>query len=372
MLLDIIKKGATNYSCTIRVVDSSDGTPETGVAYNTAGVDLWYRRPASAHTSITEATQTEGGAHSDGGFVHISDGYCRLDLPDAAVAAGADYVDVGGTFTDMVVIGGRIRLIDADLDDGVRLGLTAMPNAAADAAGGLPISVAGGLDMDAILTDTNSLNDTKIPDTLSLANINTQCDTALSDIGLDHLISASVNGTDVADDSIIAQLVDDAATADWDNYDNTTASLEALNVDTDAIVADTNELQTDWADGGRLDNILDARSSQSTQDTIDTNVDTIVAKLPSKAYLSGSGDADGGVDSTEANVIADALLNRDMSAVSDTNARSPLNALRYLRNKWSVSGSTLTITKEDDSTSAWTSTLTLDSAADPVTASDPA
>ena len=69
---------------------------------------------------------------------------------------------------------------------------------------------------------------------------------------------------------------------------------------------------------------------------------------------------------------ADALLNRDMSAVSDTNARTPLNALRFLRNKYSVAGSTLTVTKEDDSTSAWTSTLTSDAGADPVTGSDPA
>lgn len=69
---------------------------------------------------------------------------------------------------------------------------------------------------------------------------------------------------------------------------------------------------------------------------------------------------------------ADALLNRDMSAVSDTTARSPLNALRFLRNKWSVSGTTLTVTKEDDSTSAWTATVTTDATADPITGNDPA
>ena len=34
-----------------------------------------------------------------------------------------------------------------------------------------------------------------------------------------------------------------------------------------AILADTNELQTDWANGGRLDLILDARSSQASVDT---------------------------------------------------------------------------------------------------------
>lgn len=69
---------------------------------------------------------------------------------------------------------------------------------------------------------------------------------------------------------------------------------------------------------------------------------------------------------------ADALLNRDMSAVSDTTARSPLNALRFIRNKWSVSGTTLTVTKEDDTTSAWTATVSTDAAADPITGNDPA
>lgn len=70
--------------------------------------------------------------------------------------------------------------------------------------------------------------------------------------------------------------------------------------------------------------------------------------------------------------IADALLNRDMSAVADTNARTPLNALRFMRNRYSVAGTTLTVTKEDDTTTAWTSTLTVDANADPVTGSDPA
>jgi hypothetical protein len=71
------------------------------------------------------------------------------------------------------------------------------------------------------------------------------------------------------------------------------------------------------------------------------------------------------------NAIADALLKRDFSAVTGEAARSMLNALRFLRNKWSVSGVTLTVTKEDDSTAAWTSTITKDAASDPVTGSDP-
>ena len=156
-------KGATDQSVTLRIIDSTDGTPETGVEHDTSGIALWYRREGAAQTAITEAALAAlTTAHTDGGIEHIGDGYYRLDLPDAAFAAGADYVEYGGTVTGMIVIGGVVDLLDADLYDGVRAGLTALPNAAADAAGGLPISDAGGLDLDAqigtdidaILTDT--------------------------------------------------------------------------------------------------------------------------------------------------------------------------------------------------------------------------
>src|SRR5574343_435285 len=150
MSMRSIKKGSADQSVVIRIIDSTDGTPETSVVYNTSGIDLWYRREGAIKTSITEATLTNlNDAHSDGGVLHIGDGYYRLDLPDAAVATGANGVMVGGTVTGMIVIGCYVPLVDHDPYDGVRLGLTALPNAAADAAGGLPISDAGGLDLDA-------------------------------------------------------------------------------------------------------------------------------------------------------------------------------------------------------------------------------
>jgi hypothetical protein len=117
MLLDIVKKGSTDRSVILRIIDSADGTPETGVLYNTSGIDLWYRREGAAKTSITEATLAAlTTAHADGGFLHVSDGTYRLDLPDAAFATGANYVDVGGTVSGMVVIGGRVRLTDVDFE----------------------------------------------------------------------------------------------------------------------------------------------------------------------------------------------------------------------------------------------------------------
>lgn len=75
--------------------------------------------------------------------------------------------------------------------------------------------------------------------------------------------------------------------------------------------------------------------------------------------------------SGERTSIATALLTLDLSTVTGEAARSVLNALRFLRNKWSLSGATLTVTKEDDTTTAWTAAVTTDASADPVTGSDP-
>lgn len=146
-----VLRGSTDQSVVIRIIDATDGTPETGVEHNTSGIDLWYRREGEAKVSITEAALASAdAAHSDGGIEHLGDGYYRVDLPDAAVASGAAGVLVGGTVTGMIVIGAYLHLTAYNPLDSVRLGLTALPNAAADAAGGLPISDAGGFDVDAL------------------------------------------------------------------------------------------------------------------------------------------------------------------------------------------------------------------------------
>lgn len=58
--------------------------------------------------------------------------------------------------------------------------------------------------------------------------------------------------------------------------------IAAIKSDTGAILADTNELQTDWANGGRLDLILDARASQTSVDTVDDFLDTEIAAIKAK------------------------------------------------------------------------------------------
>lgn len=148
-----VKAGTTDVSVVIRIVDSTDGTPETGVVYNTSGIDIRYRRDGATDTAITEATLAAlDTAHSDGGFLHIGNGYYRVDLPDAAVAAGSTGVLVHGTVTGMVVIGCYVPLVAFDPYDTVRMGLTALPNVASGNSGAIPtvgtgtaqISLSGG------------------------------------------------------------------------------------------------------------------------------------------------------------------------------------------------------------------------------------
>jgi hypothetical protein len=110
--------GAADKSVVIRIVDETTGAPETGVVFNTSGIDLQYRREGAASVAITEATLSAlTDAHTDGGFLHIGNGYYRLDLPDAAIASGVTGVLVHGTVTGMVVMGCYIHLdpIPADV-----------------------------------------------------------------------------------------------------------------------------------------------------------------------------------------------------------------------------------------------------------------
>jgi len=131
------------------------------------------------------------------------------------------------------------------------------------------------------------------------------------------------------------------------------------------------DVLVDTAEIGAAGAGLTVLATQASVNTIDDFLDTEIAAIKAKTdNLPAAPAATGDIPTATQN--ADALLNRDMSAVSDTNARSPLNALRFLRNKWSVSGTALTVTKEDDSTQAWTAVVTAAPGADPISGSDPA
>ena len=140
-----ILKGTTSKSIDVFIRDSSvtTGAGLTGLAFNTASLTCYYHRPGSAATAVTLATLASAtAAYSSGGFIAVDGtnmpGLYRLDLPDAVLASGVNEVVVmlrGAANMEPVVL--EIQLTSVDINDSVRAGLSALPNAAATAAGGL-------------------------------------------------------------------------------------------------------------------------------------------------------------------------------------------------------------------------------------------
>jgi len=203
-------------------LDSSDGdTEETALTISNTDIKIW----KWGATSLV--------SKNSGGATHMSNGiyYVVLDATDTdTVGPGVIFVHVSGALA-------------------VRLEFTVLPANVWDSKYGsdkLEVDVVqiGGVTQSA--TDLKDFADTGydpsthkvqgvvLADTANALgtqaklDVNAEVDTALSDIGLDHLISASVAGTDITDNSIIAKLVSKSATADWDDFDNTTDSLEAI------------------------------------------------------------------------------------------------------------------------------------------------
>lgn len=142
----IITKGATSKSIYVVILDSTSttGGKKTGLVFNTSGLTAYYALNGSASVAITLATlAAASSAYSSGGFKEVDatnmPGVYRLDVPNAALT-GADSVVVTLTgATGMVSVNEEIQLSGLDLMDTVRAALTALPNAAAGGASGLPL-----------------------------------------------------------------------------------------------------------------------------------------------------------------------------------------------------------------------------------------
>ena len=116
------------------------------------------------------------------------------------------------------------------------------------------------------------------------AEVQSEVNDALVALGLDHLVSASVTGTDITNNSIIAYMVSSAATADWDTFVNTDDSLQAISESggggpTAADIADAvwDELQADHTTVG-------------TFGVIASEIATILARIPQTLNLTASGN----------------------------------------------------------------------------------
>jgi hypothetical protein len=144
--------------------DTDFKTPEGSVAYNAPGMDLvWnFVTTAGAYTQ-TAVTPTTGGAYD---WAHQGKAMYSIEIPSSGGASINNDTEGFGWFTGKAtgvmpwtsfVYGFRAaginnKLIDDAYDTERGLAGTALPAAAADAAGGLPISDAGALDLDTLLS----------------------------------------------------------------------------------------------------------------------------------------------------------------------------------------------------------------------------
>lgn len=140
--------GSTSQSTELFLVQkaaaTSPGDPITGLAYNTSSLTAYYKiNGTGTATAITLATQTDTGAYSSGGFVETSStnapGCYRFDIPDACLATAGEVTIVFNGAANMATHSVKVICTAIDLYDSVRAGMTALANAAAGAAGGLPI-----------------------------------------------------------------------------------------------------------------------------------------------------------------------------------------------------------------------------------------
>lgn len=273
-----IVKGATSVIVRVFIQDSRSvtGAGLSGLVFNSPGLTCYRMRDDdgnAAATAITLATMTRG-TWATSGFVEKdatgAPGWYEFGVPNNAIASGSRSVSIHFQgAANMVPLPLEIELTGVDNQDGVRLGLTALPNAAAEAAGGLYTrgTGAGQINQDAngridVNAEAwNTLETVALPLVPTVAG-NTLDVTATGAAGIDwgnvenKTTTNSLTNTLVKANDVVGQALATASSLSSLSVD--VAALASY-VDTEvaAILADTNELQTDWANGGRLDLLLD-------------------------------------------------------------------------------------------------------------------
>ena len=178
----LITKDTTNVTLLVFVQDSSSTTGDGLTGIVAADLSAYFARVEDDNdVTVTEISLSDlsgtGTDHADGGWEEISPnmpGWYRFDIPDAAVATGArscgiSLTDAGDNDIAQVPI--EIQLIDVDLEDSVRGGMTALPNVNAGSAGGVP-------------TDTDGNGAVRIVDGTGARELNTSSGVVLADIVL--------------------------------------------------------------------------------------------------------------------------------------------------------------------------------------------
>jgi len=341
---------------------------EEAIAYDAAGMDIsLIVEKTDGTTAVTAITLTTGGTsdwtHKDGGYYEVEvtaaqnteegiaylRGVCTGVLPFAS----AHYNIVKANVYDSWVKGTDVLQVDITQIGGDAQSATDLKDFT-DAGYDPATNKVQGV----VLVDTTTTN----TDMVGTANAALAA-TALTDATwtdakaafLDH----SIVTVDTNVDTLLTRVTAAVALASICT-ETRLAELDAANLITDVanvkaetvlIVADTNELQTDWVNGGRLDLILDIIAADTT-----TDIPALIAALNNISTAEVNTQM---VDVLTIDTIADSY---STDGNQPTMAQAVLAILQMMTEK-SITGTTLTVKKPDGSTSAMT--FTLDSATTP-------
>ena len=422
-----IKSGSTSQTIDIFVLNSSStvGAGLTGLVFNSAGLTCYYRKGAlGAATPVTLATLALiTTPWATGGFREVDatnmPGLYRFDIPNLALdTAGITVIYFKGA-TNMAPVVLEIEVVAVDVFDGVRMGLTSLPNAVAGAINGVPLSVAAGGAVNTLQINGTAQTARDIgasvllsPGTgtgqLSLSagavTVGTNNDKSAYSLAASQTFNTtgSVGSVTSALGAAAVQSIWDRPTSNLtvlnsvgkllvDNLNATVSSRSTL-VATDVWSAATRTLTGNVTVGGftaasitsaafansainlRLANDpLTSNARFTTNDSFSGY--PVLSNGPQfQIAITGAHHAAADVHEFQPNVltsnatdatfiaeIGDGVLNRKLDSTgngTDTlDERTVRSALRAMRNKVSVATGTMTVYKEDDSTIAWSGTV---------------
>lgn len=326
---------ASQEICLGYFVDSTDGnTEKTALTIANTDIKIWKTG------ATTLANKNSGGA------THISNGiyYAVLDATDTdTIGSLRIFVHVSGALAAIL----NCVVLDEAVYD-VLFGTTALSTL--DAAG---IRSAVGLatnNLDTQLTAIDDYLDTEIAAIKAKTDNLPALPAAVGDIPSAATIADAVwdeDATGHQTGGTFGQAIGDPG-ADTNTIFKavvTDATGATVGVDAAAILADTG-----------TDGVLLATGA-----------------IGASQFAAGAVDA-AALAASAGEEIADTILLRKLdrsgNGTDATDERTVVNALRALRNKQSISAGTLTVTKENDLTTAWTAAVTT-TASDPISAIDP-
>lgn len=398
MAKQLVQLGNTSRSEYIFIQNSSSttGAGLTGLTFTSAGLTAAHVVKRGTASSMAFASlASASAAWTTGGFIEVDaalmPGVYRYDVPNVVFATADKSVVMLKGATNMAPVVLEYQIVGFNPDDAVRLGLTSIPNVVQGTTGAISTGDASGRvtvitnsDKTGYSLTTAPLNATQTAD--SVWNALLASYTTANSFGarvVRTITSSSTNEVTIGASNHIA-----ANVHAMQNNVITAAAIATGAIDADALATDAvNEiadgiLLRSFATTGAVNNIaitsIVANVFQAVNTLVVDDRVAFIGTAPASfalgfAYWVRSGSLSGTTFTLAVTQggLGVATSSTGAFTASKVTGRDMLSALRYLRNKVDISGSTMTVYQEDDTSAAWDAGLTATAGVNPITTVDP-